>query len=308
MKRLIIDTDPGVDDAHAIMMALAHPEAKVEALTVVAGNVGLEATVANAKKILDVCDAQVPVYAGSEQALVLKAKTAAYVHGQDGLGDAGLPDSSRPTEAEPAAVAMVRMADESPGEISLVAIGPLTNLAVALHLDPRLPEKFKELIIMGGAVDARGNTENLSAEFNIFTDPEAAHVVFEAWPEFTLVSWEATMAHGIPQDVWREWRDLPTDQAKFFFRISDKVIKFLAEVLGRPTMFGADGLAMAVALEPDMVIETEHHYVTVELSGRHTRGQTTVDWMDRSGQQPNARIIRQVDLQRFHELMALPLR
>ncbi len=165
MKRMIIDTDPGVDDAHAIMMALAHPDVKVEALTVVAGNVGLENTVANAKKILDTFAADVPVYAGSQQSLVLKAETAAYVHGEDGLGDAGIPDSHRETEAEPAAVALVRMANESPGEISLVAIGPLTNLAVALHLEPSLPLKFKELVIMGGAVDARGNTENLSAEF-----------------------------------------------------------------------------------------------------------------------------------------------
>jgi purine nucleosidase len=308
MKRMIIDTDPGVDDAQAIMMALAHPEVQVEALTVVAGNVGLAHTVANAKKILDVFDAQVPVYAGSAHPLVLEAETAAYVHGEDGLGDAGIPASSRETEGEPAAVALVRMANEAPGEISLVAIGPLTNLAVALHLDPQLPEKFKELIIMGGAVDARGNTDNLSAEFNIFTDPEAAHLVFEAWPQLTLVSWEATMAHGIPEHVWGPWRDLPTPRAEFFFRVSDKVINFLAEILGRATMFGADGLAMAVALEPDIVVEAETHYVSVELSGRHTRGQTTVDWMDRSGREPNARIIRQVNHQRFYELMELPLR
>jgi purine nucleosidase len=308
MKRMIIDTDPGVDDAQAIMMALAHPAVKVEALTVVAGNVGLEHTVANAKKVLDVFDAQVPVYAGSAQPLVLKAETAAYVHGEDGLGDGGIPASSRETEAEPAAVALVRMANEAPGEISLVAIGPLTNLAVALHLDPQLPEKFTELIIMGGAVDARGNTKNLSAEFNIFTDPEAAHLVFEAWSEITLISWETTMAHGIPEHVWGPWRDLPTPQAKFFFQISDKLIKFLAEVLGRATIFGADGLAMAVALEPDIVQKAETHYVSVELSGRHTRGQTTVDWMDQSGRKPNTRIIRKVNLQRFYELMELPLR
>ena len=159
MERIIIDTDPGVDDAHAIMMALAHPNVKVEALTVVGGNVGLHHTVANACKILDVMGADVPVFAGCERPLIYETKDAAQVHGSDGLGDAGLPTSSRKVEAEHAAVALVRMVNENPGELTLVAIGPLTNVAVALKLDPELPQKFKHFVVMGGTIVAKGNTE-----------------------------------------------------------------------------------------------------------------------------------------------------
>src|SRR5258706_6444648 len=194
MQRFIIDTDPGVDDAHAILMALAHPDTKVEALTTVNGNVGVDKTTANALKILDVAEADVPVYPGCAAPLVVESRDASYVHGTDGLGDAGFPESKRKPESEHASNALVRMANESPGEITLVAIGPLTNLAVALRLDPDLPSKFKKLLIMGGAIHSRGNVENVTAEFNIWADPEAAHVVLTSWPVLSILSWETTMA------------------------------------------------------------------------------------------------------------------
>lgn len=303
MERIIIDTDPGVDDAHAIMMAFAHPEVKVEAITAVGGNVGLNHTVANACTILDVLGVDVPVFAGCDQALILPAENAAHVHGEDGLGDVGFPPSARPVEKEHASVALARMADEAPGDLTLVAIGPLTNVAVALKIDPDLPRKFKRLVIMGGAINARGNTTNISAEFNIFADPEAAHVVLAAWPEFSLVSWETTMAHGFSAELVNKWLALDTPRARFFQQISARVLDFITNVLGRPMLFGADGLAMAVAVEPEIVLKAEKHHVTVELNGRYTRGQTTVDWQDRSDHPPNANIILEVDQQRFIQLM-----
>lgn len=305
MERLIIDTDPGVDDAHAIMMAHAHPDARIEALTAVSGNVDLGHTAENCKRILDVLGADIPIYPGCAQALVYPAGTAAYVHGEDGLGDCGFPPSARALESEHAASAIVRMANESPGELTLVAIGPLTNLAVALHLDPDLPAKFKKLVVMGGAIDARGNTENLSAEFNIHTDPEAAHVVFESWLQLTLVSWETTLRHGIPFKNVERWKALDNPRARFFSAISDKVLVFLKEVLGRDVFYGADGLAMAVALEPGIVRRAERHNVTVETGGRYTRGQTTVDWYDRGTRTANTDVVIEVDDERFIELMAL---
>ncbi len=308
MERMIIDTDPGVDDAHAIMMALAHPDVTVEALTVVAGNVGLQHTVANACKILDVFDLDIPVYAGCDSALIPRSGDAAHVHGEDGLGDAGIPASGRRVEEEHASAALVRLANQSPGEITLVAIGPLTNLAVALKLDPDLPAKFKHLLIMGGAVHARGNTENVSAEFNIYADPEAAHMVFESWPEVTVISWEATTDHAIPYETVQHWLGLDTPRSRFFMKISARVRTFIREVLGRTEMYGADGLAMAVALEPQIVRRAERHYLQVETAGQYSRGQTIVDWYDRSGQSGNAHIILEVDLDRFHQLMEMALR
>jgi purine nucleosidase len=307
MKRIIIDTDPGVDDAHAIMMALAHPQANVEAITAVAGNVSLARTVANACTILDVLDTQVPVYAGCAGALVVSAEDASYVHGEDGLGNSGYPPSPRQVEAEHASLALARLANESPGELTLVAIGPLTNVAVALKLDPGLPQKLRQLVVMGGAIHARGNTSNLPAEFNIFADPEAAHVVFESWPEFTLCSWETTLAHSFDEAAVQKWLALATPRGRFFQRITTRTIEYITTTWGRSMLFGADALAMAVALEPDIVRKVAKHHVMVELHGRHTRGQTIVDWRDRSGRPPNANIVLEVDPDRFLELMDLGL-
>lgn len=307
MKRIIIDTDPGVDDAHAIMMAFAHPETNVEAITAVAGNVALERTVANACTILDVLEVETPVYAGCAGALVVPAEDAAYVHGSDGLGDCGFPASSRLVEGEHAALALVRLATEAPGELTLVAIGPLTNIAVALKLDPTLPQKFRQLVVMAGAIYARGNTPNLPAEFNVFADPEAAHVVFESWPDFTLCSWETTIAHSFDEAALQKWLSLATPRGQFFQRITAKTIEFIAGAWGRPILFGADALAMAVAMEPAIVTKAEKHHVMVELHGQHTRGQTVVDWRDRSGRPANANIILEVDHGRFLELMEMGL-
>jgi purine nucleosidase len=309
MKRFIIDTDPGVDDAHAIMMALAHPEARVEAITTVAGNVDLERTTANACKILDVFEANIPIYPGCSSALIgIGNKDAAEFHGEDGLGDCGYPASERRVEVEHASAALVRLANDSPGELSLIAIGPLTNLAVALKLDPNLPGKFKELFIMGGAIYARGNTPNMSAEFNIFADPEAAHIVFGAWPQFTLVSWETTMAHSFSPETVQRWLAMETARGQFFQRITKNVIGILEGIFGQPVLLGADALAMAVLLEPDIVQKADQHYLTVELNGRTTRGQTVVDWMDRGGQPANANIVLEVDQARFEELLEMGLK
>ncbi len=308
MVRLVIDTDPGVDDAHAIMMAIAHPDVRVEALTTVAGNVSLEHTTANALKILDVTGhSHVPVYAGAQRALVARNPFADYVHGQDGLGDSGWPASSRSPEKEPAALALIRMANENPGELTLAAIGPLTNLALAVSLDPTLPGKFQRLVIMGGAIRAMGNTTP-TAEFNIYADPEAAAIVFEAWPMFTLVSWETTMAHPFDAHQVQQMLAVQSPRADFFRKISANTLKFIREYLGQDMLFGADFLALAAAVEPGIVTRAEEHFVELELGGSKTRGQTVVDWFNRQGKPANASIVEQMDAARLWELMQMALR
>ena len=307
MEKLIIDTDPGVDDAQAILMAAAHPNATIAAILAVGGNVGLEHTLRNALTLVEVVEQEIPVYAGCSKPLVIFQEDAADVHGQDGLGDVGLAHQTRTAESEHAALALVRMANESPGEYTLVAIGPLTNIAVALTLDPTLPEKLKRFVVMGGAVTAHGNTSNVSAEFNIFYDPEAAHVVFEAWEAhgglIELVDWEATIRHGIPGDVIERWHALDTPKSRFYQKMSAKTLEFIRNIMGRSMMFGADPLAMAVALEPDIVTKAEVRHVSVELTGMYTRGQTTTDWNQRNGRTANTNIILELDTDRFFSLM-----
>ena len=308
MKRLVIDTDPGVDDAHAILLAASHPGAVIEAVTVVGGNVPLELTVGNACKILDVAGVPAPVYAGCQGALVERHKNdASHVHGADGLGDCGYPASKRPVENEHAVQALVRLGNENPGELTLVAIGPLTNLALATRLDPSLPGKYKELVVMGGAIYAQGNTPNTSTEFNIYHDPEAAAIVFDTWPELTLSSWETTMAYPMSVEFLAELRRVPTARGVFFDKIIEKISVFMREVLGRDEIYAADALAMAVAIEPEIVTKAQKCHVMVERAGQYSRGQTIVDWFNLNGQEPNARIVLELDPERFYELLLLAL-
>lgn len=306
MKRIIIDCDPGIDDAQAIMMAYRHPNVQIEAITTVSGNVGVELTTANALKILDVLEAErIPVFPGAKTGLVEGGANASFVHGEDGLGDVGIPVSKRRAENEPAALALIRLAKENPGELDLIAIGPLTNLALALRLDPELPTRYKRLVIMGGAYLGKGNTDNPPAEFNVYADPDAAKVVFDNWPKFSMVSWEATIDHGVTFDELQLLFDLKTPSSVFLERVTQKTLHFLKNILNGSMSFAADPLAMAVLIEPDIVQASEEKYVQIERHGSLSRGMTVVDWFDLQGQSPNVEIIHKVDMSRFYQLLKL---
>lgn len=299
--KILIDTDPGVDDAMAILMA--HDRADVLGLSVAAGNVGLNHTVANALKLVDVLGAQTPVYAGCATPLVHAAADAAAVHGSDGFGDTGYTPSTGKAQSEHAALAILRASHEHAGELVLVALAPLTNVALALKLDPSLPQRVAKFVVMGGAVTGRGNYGTVPAEFNIGFDPEAAHVVFSSWPHFTLVDWEATVRHGLDFERFEAMLSKGDARAQFYASITQKTRAWSRE-RGRPKLLIADALAMAVALEPDIVLREEERHVAVELDGRLTRGATVVDWENRLGQRANARIVLDVDQSRFEALLA----
>jgi len=311
MERLIIDTDPGVDDALAIMMAAAYPGVEIVALTAVAGNVSLHHTLANACIIADRCDLAVPIYAGCDTAFVYPGADAAYAHGQDGLGNAGFPPSSRPVGPEHAALALLHLINEAPGDITLLAIGPLTNIALALKLEPQLPSKVKRFVVMGGAMTGHGNTPNVTAEYNIYADPEAAHIVFSGWQQagrvLELVDWEATLRHGVDYETVNRWLELDTSPARFFQAFYGHTIRYVRDSLKRPHLSLADPLAMAVVLEPEIVQQAEQQYVMVETNGRYTRGQTIVDWENRLKRPANAHIILEVNHGRFLQLVEMAL-
>jgi purine nucleosidase len=311
MERLIIDTDPGVDDALAIMMAAAYPDVEIVALTAVAGNVSLHHTLANACIIADRCDLGVPIYAGCDTAFVYPGADAAYAHGQDGLGNVGFPPSERLVEPEHAALALIHLVNEAPGEITLAAIGPLTNIALALKLEPHLPHKIKRFVVMGGAVTGHGNTPNVTAEYNIYADPEAAYIVFSGWQKadrvMELIDWEATMRHGVDYETINRWLDLDTPSARFFQAFYGHTIRYVRDSLKRPHLSLADPLAMAVVLEPEVVRQAEQRFVMIETDGRHTRGQTIVDWENRLKQPANANIILEVNHSRFLQLVEMAL-
>jgi purine nucleosidase len=295
--QLLIDTDPGVDDALAILMAHAH--ADIAGLSIAAGNVGLGHTVRNARTLVDLLGASTPVFAGCATPLVrAPSEDAAFVHGQDGFGDVGFPEPKAPLTPESAALALLRLTRERPGELTLVALAPLTNLALALRLDPTLPERVARLVVMGGAVTGYGNTGNVPAEFNVGFDPEAAHVVFEAFPQFDLVDWEATLRHAFDEVQFDSWLQAGDQRADFYGRISRTARAFNLKH-DRRGVIAADALAMAVAIDPSIVTRSETRAVAVELDGRLTRGATVVDWAGRLGRRAQANIVLEVDQTRF---------
>jgi purine nucleosidase len=292
MMRLIIDTDAGVDDAQAIMLALAAPDVTVEAITTLSGNVHVDKVVRNVLIILDVMGANVPVYRGAETALVNPMPPEeGHVHGGDGMGVRGT------IEPDHAALALVRLINESPGEMTLIALGPLTNLALALNIDPALPSKVKRFVFMGGTVSARGNTDMVTAEWNIHCDPEAAALVLASFPEATMLSWEATVWNPLPWPVYEELAAAPTAAGRMFAGITAKTRDFAEHLKPRlPGYLIPDPLAMALVLWPELALESSHHYTVVELNGRYTRGQTVIDYMNRLGQPANVHHVTKVDM------------
>ncbi len=299
--QLLIDTDPGVDDALAILMAASH--ADIAGLSIAAGNVGLSHTVRNARTLVDLLGEDIPMFVGCATPLVrAPEEDAAFVHGQDGFGDIGFPEPTAALPDESAALALLRLTRERPGELTLVALAPLTNLALALRLDPNLPQRVARLVVMGGAVTGHGNTGKVPAEFNIGFDPEAAHVVFEAFPTFDLIDWEATLRHAFDDVEFDRWLAAGDRRAEFFRKIVATARRYNAEH-DRSGLVAADALAMAVALDPSIVTRRETRAVAVELDGRFTRGATVVDWDARLGRPAQANIVLEVDHVRFEAMV-----
>jgi purine nucleosidase len=299
---LLIDTDPGVDDALALLMAFADPRHDVVGLAIAAGNVGLQHTVANALKLCEVAGRNdIPVFAGCAAPLLYPSPDAGYVHGQDGFGDVGYAPAVRQAEAEHAAQAILRLSHVHAGKLLLVALGPLTNIALALKLDPTLPERIARFVVMGGAVTCHGNITP-AAEFNVYFDPEAAHIVFDAFARFDLADWEATIAHGLHHDSVLQWLQAGGELAAFYERISRKTREWSADRRG-DHWHSADGLAMAYALQPEGALELVERPIAVSLDGPHSRGATIVDWQRQSGQPDRARILVRYDQGRFEAMI-----
>ncbi|MCI2262764.1 MULTISPECIES: nucleoside hydrolase [Xanthomonas] len=295
---LLIDTDPGVDDALALLMAFADPRHEVVGLTIAAGNVGLRHTVRNALKLCEVAGREdVPVFAGCADPLLHPSVDAGHVHGQDGFGDVDLPAAARGAEAEHAALAILRLSHQYAGRLLLVALGPLTNIALALKLDPTLPQRVGRFLVMGGAITCHGNITP-AAEFNIAFDPEAAHIVFKAFPHIEVADWEATVAHGLPHREVEQWLAVDAPKARFYELISRKTRLWSEDARGEH-WYAADALAMAWALQPDGAQEVQARPMQIELSGVHTRGATLVDWNRQLGLPDNATMLIRYDHARF---------
>ncbi|WP_210084281.1 nucleoside hydrolase [Mycobacterium sp. OAE908] len=323
---VFVDVDTGVDDAMALVYLFASDDAEVVGIASTAGNVPVQQVCENNLALLEMCRiAGVPVSKGSEQPISAPLRTAEDTHGPQGMGYATLPSTDRELTAYDAAEAWVRAARAYPGELVAIATGPLTNLALALRIEPALPKLLRRLVIMGGAFDYRGNTTPV-AEWNISVDPEAAAEVFAVWglhpPEHlpivlglnltehiamtpALLSRLATAAESssTPMSVLddRGTRSVASnpliavleDAMRFYFEFHfDQGEGYLAHL--------HDPLAAAVALDPDLV-QCRPAAIDVELTGTLTRGMTIADWSKHWGREPNALIGVGVDPAAFFD-------
>lgn len=301
-KRIIIDTDPGVDDALTFLLALASPEIKLEALTTVQGNVTVEKATRNALSVLELANASyIPVVQGCSHPLIKTPHNSGEaVHGSSGIGEAVLPEPTSKPVAGHAVDYLIERVLAEPGELSIFPIGPLTNIALAIRKEPRFAKAVKELVIMGGAIRSGGNITPL-AEFNISEDPHAAHVVFHSGIPITLIPLDVTYKCLLTSDDVERLNKINSPIARFVRDATATYMNFYLKYEGFKGCALHDPLTLAVVFAPG-IFSFEDHYVDVDISGGVSMGNTFADFMKVAKQPANIKVALDVRGREFVEL------
>jgi purine nucleosidase len=312
-QAMVIDTDTASDDAVALILALREKEVDVRAITVVAGNVPLAQASRNARYTVELCGATVPVYEGAARPLLREPHPAQGVHGQDGLGDQGYAEPRSAPAPGHAAAVLVELVRAHPG-LTLVTLGPLTNVALALLQAPDVAAKVGRCVVMGGAACTVGNVTP-AAEYNIWCDPEAARICFRSGLPIEMVGWELCRGSAVldQQDIAR-CRQLDTPLAHFAIDCNATALEANRRLFSEDGIGLPDPVAMAVALEPSLVTRKSRHAVDVECEGTLTRGMTVVDQLDvvrrglaslggwpetAAAREPHVTVCWEIDVKRF---------
>ncbi len=299
-KRIIIDTDPGVDDALAFLLALSSPEIQLEALTTTQGNVTLDKATRNALSVLELAKAgHIPVASGSLVPLVQPLRASAHVHGESGLGNSQLPEPQASPVPQHAVDYLIERVLSEPGEISIFPIGPLTNIAMAIRKEPRFAGAVKELVIMGGAVLEHGNITP-QAEFNIYVDPHAAHIVFHSGIPITLIPLDVTHKCMLLQEHVDRLMRIPSPISRFIRDVIEVYIKFSADI-GHAGCALHDPLTLATVIAPELLTLREY-FVDVDISGGVSMGKTFADVLNVTKQPANMKVAMNVRGEDFIEL------
>ncbi len=300
-KKIILDCDPGHDDALAIMLAHGNEQIDLLAVTTVSGNQSLEKVTRNARVVATVIGmTDVPIAAGADCPLVREPIYAAMIHGESGLDGPVLPEPTVALDGRHAVDLIIETIMESaPGEITLVGIGPATNLALALRREPAIARRVREVVLMAGA-HSRGNITP-AAEFNVYADPHATAVVLQAAWDVTLVGLDLTHQATATDDVRSRIAAIGTAPARFAFELLDSYAASYRSVHDLPAPPVHDPCAVAYLIDPE-VMTTRPAHVVVELTGEHTLGMTVTDFSERSGAR-NAVVGMTLDRSRFWDLM-----
>ncbi|GGK44296.1 nucleoside hydrolase [Salinarimonas ramus] len=302
-RSIIIDTDPGQDDAIAILLALASPELEVLGVCAVAGNVPLPLTSVNIRKVLELAGrTDVPAFAGADRPLLRPLVTAEYVHGKTGLDGADLPEPTMPLDPRHAADFVVEtVMSRPPKSVTLCPLAPLTNIALALAKEPRLAERLAGIVLMGGGVFEGGN-RTPAAEFNIYVDPEAAARVFASGADVTFIPLDCTHQALTTAARTAAIRGLGTPLSRAVAGWLDFFERFDEAKYGTDGGPLHDPLVIAYLLRPDLFSGKRVH-VAVETASELTRGMTVVDWWGVVDAAPNATMLRHVDADGFFALL-----
>jgi len=308
MRKFWIDTDTASDDAVAILMALRWPDVHVEGISVVAGNVPVEMGGRNARYTVELCGRQTPVYLGLPRPLLREPSWAYFFHGPDGMGGMNYLEAKRPAENKHGVDALIEAVQAAPGEITLVTLGPLSNIATALRVAPDIAEKIPMCYIMGGAAACLGNVTP-AAEFNIWVDPEAARMVFKSGMPILMVGWEHCRgAANLDNADMAHVRSFKTKYADFAIDCNAHAIKTNREWLGDPGLALPDPVTMAIALDPAVCARRSRHFVDVETQSELTRGMTVVDELGVLNQTPTAEVCWAIDAPLWKETLYRTLR
>ena len=303
-RKIIIDTDPGQDDAVALLLALASPEEiDLLGITTVAGNVPLPLTQKNARIVCELAGRRdVRVFAGCDAPMRRPLVTAEHVHGKTGLDGASLPEPTMPLEGRHAVDFLIEtLRAEAPGSVTLCPLGPLTNIATAFTRAPDVAALVAEIVMMGGAYFEVGNITP-SAEFNVFVDPEAAGILFRSGVELTVMPLDLTHKALTTRTRVEAFRALGTPVGRAVAGWTDFFERFDKEKYGSLGAPLHDPCVIAYLIEPKL-FSGRHINVVIETEGRYTTGMTVADWWRVSGREPNAHFMRDVDAEGFFRLL-----
>jgi purine nucleosidase len=291
-----IDTDTASDDAVALVMALRNPLISVEAITVVAGNVPLEQGVQNALYTRDLCGSSAPVFAGRSMPLARPLETAQFVHGEDGMGDIGLSLKGREPNEGDAVEMLIESIMHAPGEITLVTLGPLTNVAAALMKEPEIAHNVAACYVMGGKGAGPGNITPV-AEYNFWVDPEAASIAARSGMPLHMVGWDMSVRHATFGPVDAEELRATGALGAFCVDIQATLDRYAREESGLDGFDLPDPIAIAVAIDPT-IANFENHRLEILTEGGD-RGRDVIDWNDSDERPERARIATRVDRDAF---------